>query len=211
MDSDADKLRKVLSDEPGGRMPAPGTLALVQSFINTNDREGDSDKLSTPDQLAAWLEEHGLLEGEVPIGEVEWQRTLAVREGLRALAQANNGAPVSHEQIANINAAVKPLRLGIRFDPQGAVSLAPARDSADAFLVPVLTAMLVAQDNGTWPRLKACRRDVCQWVYYDHSKNNRSIWCTMSICGSREKMKVYRMRRRQESARSRLATSQTLS
>jgi predicted RNA-binding Zn ribbon-like protein len=211
MVSDAHRLQSSLSDEPGGRTPAPGTLALVQSFINTNDRESGSDQLGSSADLAAWLVKHRLLEHKVPIGEMEWRRTLALREGLRALAQANNGALASQELITAVNGAVQPLSVGIRFDPQGAISLVSAPNSDDAFLVPVLTAVLVAQENGTWPRLKACRRDVCQWVYYDHSKNNRSIWCTMSICGSREKMKVYRMRRRQESARSRLATDQGLS
>src|SRR5215469_15832760 len=110
MEPTAGRPRNVASDEPGGRAPAPGPLALVQSFINTNDREGGSDELSSPDRLAAWLVEHGMLERRSPIGEAEWRRTLALREGLRTLAQANNGVPASQEQIDAVNAAIQPHR-----------------------------------------------------------------------------------------------------
>jgi predicted RNA-binding Zn ribbon-like protein len=50
--------------------------------------------------------------------------------------------------------------------------------------------------DGTWPRLKACPRTVCQWAFYDRSTNASATWCSMAICGGREKASSYYRRRR---------------
>ena len=44
-------------------------------------------------------------------------------------------------------------------------------------------------------RLKACRKESCGWVFYDHSRNRSSNWCSMTICGNRTKTTGYRRRR----------------
>ena len=49
--------------------------------------------------------------------------------------------------------------------------------------------------DGTWPRLKACRREICHWLFYDHSRNRSGIWCSMAVCGNRTKTRAYRERR----------------
>ncbi|MFC7546452.1 CGNR zinc finger domain-containing protein [Plantactinospora sp. GCM10030261] len=45
-------------------------------------------------------------------------------------------------------------------------------------------------------RLKSCAAHPCRWAYYDHSPAGRSRWCTMSICGSRAKMRAFRAARK---------------
>ena len=49
----------------------------------------------------------------------------------------------------------------------------------------VLSDILVAQQNGQWPRLKACRNPLCSVVFYDSSKNQSRVWHNTSICGNR--------------------------
>jgi len=49
--------------------------------------------------------------------------------------------------------------------------------------------------EGTWPRLKACANDTCQWAFYDISKNRSGRWCTMDACGNLMKARAYRRRR----------------
>ena len=53
-------------------------------------------------------------------------------------------------------------------------------------------------EAGTWLRLKACRNYTCRWAFYDHSKNRSGHWCTMSVCGNRQKSRGYRQRHRVE-------------
>ena len=78
--------------QPGGREPAPGELALVQAFRNTHFdlASGGGEMLASPEALRAWLSERGLLASGRPVDGRGLDRVLAVREGIRALAFANN-------------------------------------------------------------------------------------------------------------------------
>ena len=49
--------------------------------------------------------------------------------------------------------------------------------------------------DGTWVRLKACPGRDCGWVFYDHSRNQSARWCSMKVCGDREKARAYYQRR----------------
>jgi predicted RNA-binding Zn ribbon-like protein len=53
-----------------------------------------------------------------------------------------------------------------------------------------------AQEAGTWPRLKACLADDCQWAFYDLSRNRSAVWCDMRVCGNRAKVRGFRERTR---------------
>jgi predicted RNA-binding Zn ribbon-like protein len=62
----------------------------------------------------------------------------------------------------------------------------------------VLAAMVIAEREGSWHRLKICREDTCQWVFFDRSKNQSKTWCSMRVCGNRNKTRSYRSRQRSE-------------
>src|SRR4051812_37474339 len=82
------------SIQPGGRSPAPGRLSLVQAFVNTSyDLEAGTGEelLGSPEELRSWLCRRGLLGADARVGVADLRRALDVREGLRALAFANNG------------------------------------------------------------------------------------------------------------------------
>src|SRR5215216_6712058 len=76
---------------PGGRDPAPGRLALVQSLVNTVDREHGPDLLDDADGLRDWLDARGLLDPGEPVGEAHCAAAREVREALRSMLLANNG------------------------------------------------------------------------------------------------------------------------
>ncbi len=72
---------------------------------------------------------------------------------------------------------------GIRFDaPAGGVGA-------------VLAAAGEAMADGSWQRLKACRSDSCRWAFVDNARNRSRQWCSMSVCGNREKARTFRRRR----------------
>lgn len=41
-------------------------------------------------------------------------------------------------------------------------------------------------------KVKQCSRERCEWLFIDKTKNGSRQWCTMNICGNREKAKRYR-------------------
>jgi predicted RNA-binding Zn ribbon-like protein len=182
--------------EPGDRDPAPGpALHLLQDFVNTNDIEGGTDALATPERLHSWLvDRRQALPGEM-VTEEQRQRSVDVREGLRALGRANNGEPEDRDQIAALNRAANgiPVVLGIKPHDW---SLRPAGSGVDSFLGTILATVARSMADGSWSRIKACRNDTCRWLFYDHSRNRSGTWCTMAVCGSRMKSRAYRSRRR---------------
>jgi predicted RNA-binding Zn ribbon-like protein len=186
--------------EPGGRAPAPGGLALVQAFVNTVDLEGAADDLDTPERLRAWLVGHGLLDPAAgAVGEADRMAALEVREALRGLLLAHNGVPMDPAAPALLDRAGARARLRAGFGPDGTVRLLADGDGIDQAVGRLLAAVATAATEGTWQRLKACRRESCRWAFYDHSKNRSGAWCTMAVCGNRAKARTYRRRHGPES------------
>ena len=178
------------------RQAAPGALALVQSFVNTADFEQHQEDFGTPDHLGTWLRSHGLLWDGEPLSEGDLRRALDVREALRTLLQANNGAEINANAVATLNHAATDAWLTVRFAPDGHSQLEPGTGGVNGALGRLLAIVNTAMTEGTWVRLKACRSHTCQWAFYDASKNRSGAWCAMAVCGCRSKARTYRQRQR---------------
>jgi predicted RNA-binding Zn ribbon-like protein len=83
----------------------------------------------------------------------------------------------------------------LRFETHGSV-LAPRGDGVAAAVGRVLAAVHAAMADGSWARLKACRARDCEWAFIDNAKNRSRAWCSMRVCGNREKVRSYRERTR---------------
>ena len=182
--------------EPGGRQPAPGALALIQAFINTRDIEAQREDLSTPERLRAWFAEHELLPSDAAVGEVDLRRAVELREALRAQLAVNHGAPVSAELVERLNGLAATLPLLVQFAGDEYAHLQPAGSGVDGALARMLAIVYTAVVEDTWVRLKVCPADTCRWAFYDSSKNRSGTWCTMAVCGNRNKVRAYQQRRR---------------
>jgi predicted RNA-binding Zn ribbon-like protein len=180
--------------DPGGRTPAPEPLRLVQAFVNTVDFENGVEELTDPVALEETLVRLGILGEDVRLGVAELRRALEVREALRALLLGNNGIEVTRGTLDTLEAATRRGRLVVRFGDDGGTSLLPEAHGLDGALGRVVGVVHTAMAEGTWPRLKACPRHICRWVFYDRSKNRSSRWCAMSVCGNRVKTTRYRRR-----------------
>ena len=173
---------------------APGELELIRRFVNTHDVEDEVDAIGTPDGLAAWLREHGLADAGLTCSEGDVRMAGEIREALRDLLLANNGAPLAPEAPAVLDSAAREAELTVRFEADGSSRLEPAGRGATAALGRLLAIAYRSMAEGTWRRLKACGDDTCQWAFYDHSKNRSGHWCTMEVCGNRAKARAYRRR-----------------
>jgi len=189
---------RTVERQPGDRAPAPGDLGLIQSFVNTSwdlDHDGE-EELRSPRELAAWLSERRLLGSGTKLTTADLRRALDVREGLRALLFVNNGATLDEAAIERLNRALGRTALAVRFEADTGPELASRGRDLDAALGSLASIVAVAQIDGSWSRLKACRGVHCGWAFYDHSRNQSGHWCSMSICGSRAKAREYRRRQR---------------
>lgn len=177
------------------RTPTPGRLVLVQRFVNTVDREHLREMLSSPERLGGVLGELGLLAPDASVGRDELASALELREALRALALANNGVPAPGDAAETVERVAAAGGLGLRF-VAGRPLLAGTAPGVAGALGTLAGVYATAVADGTWSRLKACRRDVCGWLFYDRSRNRSARWCDMAVCGNRTKTRAYRARRR---------------
>ncbi len=175
--------------------PAPGTLELVRSFVNTYEAETGEETLSSPAALRGWLAERGLLAEGARVGDADLRRAVELREALRSVLLSHHGEPLDPAVPALLDDAARRARLEVRFTPDGGAAVAPRAEGPDAALGALLAIVHDAMREGTWARLKVCPADDCRWAFYDRSRNRSAVWCDMKVCGNRHKVREYRARR----------------
>ena len=179
--------------EPGGRAPAPLPLRRLQAFLNSNDIEGAHDAFATLSETQDWLVERELILPSDTFDESDRRRVIMVREAIRALLIARDGARESAEATRAVEQLSRGIGLALRLFPNRWEFVA-TDDGRDAVVARILGDVARAIGDGSWSRLKACRRDACRWVFWDASRNRSARWCAMSICGNRAKGATFRTR-----------------
>ena len=175
--------------------------ALLVDFANTLDIDGDvtTELIGTPDELGRWLAEHGLLPARAGVTGDDVLTAHALRDGLRAvMASHHDGATAPAAALSRLEGAAAELSLRLAFSG-GRPHLIPMGDDARQALGAILVAVEEAAAEGAWPRLKLCQASSCQMAFHDTSKNQSRQWCSMRVCGNRQKTRTYR-RRQQASA-----------
>lgn len=171
------------------RHPRPGPpqdLERLIGFVNTNEPQLSQDLLRDPEQTRSWLATEGFEVGK--LNHDDWAAIIAFREGVRAAAAANNGSGVDTDAVAGLRQAIDRLGFTVRAGADAHLEVASTTPSGRA-LAPLVGALMAAQADGSWPRVKACARDSCRWLFYDTTRNHSRTWCTNTTCGSREKAK----------------------
>lgn len=150
-------------------------VALLLAFLNTRDAQLGTDVLDDEARWRAWVTERGLVWG----GGAE--QANAVRSALRAslgdphAERDGNGLPGT-----------------IRIELAGGVPMIAAKDALGAVLAAAARLAVV----GYWDRLKICPAEDCGSAFFDRSRNRSRTWCSMQVCGNREKARNWRERAR---------------
>jgi len=150
-------------------------ITLVLDFLNTIDIETGTDVLDDAANWGRWARSRQLGEG----GPARQAR--AVRDALRASVGDPRPVPEAGDVAATIH---------VRLD-RGGPTLAPV-DPLGAVLASATRLAVL----GDWGRIKICPADDCHWAFFDRSRNRSRTWCSMRVCGNREKARVWRERAR---------------
>lgn len=143
---------------------------LLVDFLNTLDVEDDVDQLADDDGHARWAHEHNLEPGD----------RIAAVQARDALREIVDGIPAELPELALPVTAVP-----------GSVALG-ARTAADA----AVASAVVLSLQGKLGRVKLCGGEDCRWAFYDASRNGSRQWCSMEVCGNRQKARTYRAKER---------------
>ena len=169
-------------------------LDLVRDYVNTFDFETGVDTIATPDELAMWFSEQGLVDDLVEPTEQEVADAQAVREAIRALLLVNNGGEAdANDASKTLEEAGRKAHLGVRFEV-GRPVLAPEDDGARGAIGRIVATVAELATTDEWKRLKTCRDEHCRVAFYDKSRNRSRAWCSMEVCGNREKARSFRKR-----------------
>jgi hypothetical protein len=174
--------------------PAPGGLALVQDLLNTRQIGLHAfDLLGTVDGARYWL----LQATDPGPDDDDWARELSDRDlvTLRALR-------TDIERLVSAGASVvgRVARVALVLGADGGLSLEPGGPGLSRFASAVWTQVFLAQQAGTWKRLKLCHNPPCASAFYDRSKNNSGVWHDVKMCGNAVNLRASRARRRAATA-----------
>ncbi len=172
----------------GGRL----WIDLLNTTPVTED--GPRDLIATPDDLALWAVLARLQPPAPPALGKTHTAVLGLRADLRRLFDdlAQDGAPradiadAANRALAHVHVRPRVAVAGDRYalaEEAGGIEAAIALDFA-RFLC-----------DFEPERLKHCANPACSMVFYDQGRNGRRRWCTMSVCGNRDKVSRFRARK----------------
>lgn len=155
-------------------------LDLLNSRPRVNGEEQDA--LGDPAAGRRWAREHG---GDGSLAELA-----LLREARQALQCVVSGESAP--------AALSPLLEGVRQIPEFtsdglAWTVVTPPHARLAVEVVLAWAAIEKQLPG---RLRPCANDECQLFLLDRSRANRARWCSMAVCGNREKARRHYERTR---------------
>ncbi|GAA4853287.1 CGNR zinc finger domain-containing protein [Saccharopolyspora rosea] len=148
-------------------------IELVLAFLNTCDAEKGTEVLADPAQWRQWCAEREL--GEAP----ETSATREVRDAMRAAVSCGTRPEAVLTDAWPVTVA---LHTGV-----------PVLTGTDA-VGAILVAATRLVHTGHWDRVKICPAEDCLWAFYDRSRNRSRTWCSMRVCGNREKARSWRER-----------------
>jgi predicted RNA-binding Zn ribbon-like protein len=174
---------------------APVSLQHVQSFLNTRAAglPAEPDLLASPTSANSWLR---VLDWPTKprLSTDDLAPLTELRRALQAEVEAGVGGSV-RARPSDLSRQLAKLSWKMRVK-EGQLALIAEGAGWRQVAGPVLSDILVAQQNGQWPRLKACRNPLCSVVFYDSSKNQSRVWHNTSICGNRINLRASRARQR---------------
>lgn len=177
-------LTKLRTGEP----PAPGTLILLEGFLNTWSGELDIDDFKTTDSTEKWLRSTELWTGPEKITSEQVQKIISFRSELRSWILNRDQSQPLHKLVSDISFKVE-------FNSEGEVQFHASGNAYHKVIGTLITVISESQKSGTWDRFKCCDLSTCGWAFYDTTRSRTKRWCSMKTCGSRHKSREHYKRK----------------
>jgi hypothetical protein len=187
---------------------APDGLALVQDLLNTRPMlRYAADLLGTADDAQRWLTEavaawsvvQGLPAPDLTPSPADLRALRRLRSSFEEVLLAASRDSFDPDGGGGPHPGASPpsdVPVSLAPDLDGRVRMVPTGRGARWVASAVWSEALLAQQAGTWPRLKLCHNGQCRLAFYDTSRNNSGVWHDVSTCGNSANLRAFRQRRR---------------
>lgn len=172
--------------------PSPDA-ELVISFANTLDVEEGTDALSGPGHVARWLVATRLTTRTPVVTGADHDRYLRLRSGVRELLGTEEQR--SHV-LADADSVLRDVPLLVSLTPSSVLQPDPELPATSRALATIASAVASTLITGEVARVKRCPAEDCGWVFWDSTKNRSRRWCSMQVCGNRDKARTFAARQR---------------
>jgi predicted RNA-binding Zn ribbon-like protein len=178
-----------------------GHLAL--DFLNTRMRINGEivDLLQRDHDVLHWLNQAGLSAPKVGphaarMSLLHSARTL--RENIRSLVEKRKAGKRGDPSLLNRFLAGAQSHPRLIWNKPHSLQLEKVsrKDTAEAILAPVAEAAADLLATADFNLVKRCEDNTCVLWFSDKTKSHRRRWCSMEICGNRQKVAAYRRRLR---------------
>lgn len=176
------------------------SVAVAVDLVNTLSPVSGNEHLGTVDDLAAFLDAHGMHPSR-PATQRDLDEVRSIRERVRRVFEAGDEGRASallnsllrdvdaHPQLANHDE--EPWH--IHFAPTEA-PIARHMAATGAMGLAVVIA------EGGYERLGVCAWERCQDVFVDASRNRSRQYCDPAVCGNRASVAAHRRRQKEAAA-----------
>jgi predicted RNA-binding Zn ribbon-like protein len=169
-------------------------------FLNTRLVNGGeaTDFFEGGDGLRGWVASAGL--GAAASGAEDPAAVRSFRETLRSAVdplRTGQAAPASVLAAVNDKLAPVSLRHSLTQGERGVELRRELETGASGVAGAIALDFARFVCDHEPERLKRCANPACTMIFYDRGKNNARRWCTMSICGNRDKVARFRARKAQ--------------
>jgi predicted RNA-binding Zn ribbon-like protein len=167
------------------------------------------------EDLLCWMQTAGLLpkaaaatlRKRARTGELDAiaARARTLREWFRVFVLEHRGRPLTGAALRELGSLNRLLDEGRESSAivaaHGRLRIAQGRDwrSPDALVPAIARAIAEVICNEDFTHVKACEGPVCTLVYVDRTRSHGRRWCSMAVCGNREKQAVHRERNKERS------------
>jgi len=155
-------------------------LDLLNSRPLVNGEEQDA--LGDPAEGRRWAREHG---GDGSLAELALLRE--ARDILRDVVRGESSPAALSPLLEGVHQTPEITSEGLRWTVETPPHARPAVEAVLAW---------AATEKQLPGRLRPCANEECQLFLLDHSRANRARWCSMAICGNREKARRHYRRTR---------------
>jgi predicted RNA-binding Zn ribbon-like protein len=163
------------------------------------------DVLGRDEDVLDWLKQAGLSVPKVApkaarISLLGSARTL--RENIRSLIEKRKAGQRGDPSVLNrfLSGAQSHPRIIWNKPRSPKIEKVSRKDTVEALLGPVAEAAADLLVTADFRLVKRCEDETCVLWFSDHTKSHHRRWCSMALCGNRQKVAAYRRRLRDEAS-----------